>query len=154
MDNNKLWKILFFFNVNVLVAIAFVPYTLPFRLYVIKQPGMALDQLSISTNFTVGSNTNFGGLGFFFLAMLGPCCSAHAFSSCSEWGLPASCGARASHCVDFSCCGAQLFRHMGFSRPGSQALEHSLSGCGAQAKLYCSGKFLKRWEYQTTLPVS
>ena len=66
MDNNKLWKILFFFNVNVLVAIAFVPYTLPFRLYVIKQPGMALDQLSISTNFTVGSNTNFGGLGVFF----------------------------------------------------------------------------------------
>ena len=69
VDNNKLWKILFFFNVNVLVAIAFVPYTLPFRLCVIKQPGMALDQFSKSTNFTVGSNTNFGGFWGFFVCL-------------------------------------------------------------------------------------
>ena len=36
-----------------------------------------------------------------------------------------SCGALASHCSDFSWCGAQ-------------ALEHSLNSCGAQASLLCS----------------
>ena len=68
VDNDKLRKILFFFfNVNVLVATAFVPYTQPLRLYVIKQPGMALYQPSISTDFTLGSNTNFGGFSGFFV---------------------------------------------------------------------------------------
>ena len=46
------------------------------------------------------------------------------------------------------------FRHTGFNSSDSHTLEHRLSGCGAQAKLHCSGKFLKRWEYQIILPDS
>ena len=41
-----------------------------------------------------------------FLAGLDLRCCAWAFSSCSEQGLLSSCGARASHCGGFSCCGA------------------------------------------------
>ena len=50
------------------------------------------------------------------------------------------CGARASHCGGFSCCGAQalgtrasvVVAH-GLSSCGSRALERRLSSCGAQA---------------------
>ena len=50
------------------------------------------------------------------------------------------CGARASHCGGFSCCGAwalgmlaTVVRVRGLSSCGSQALEHKLSSCGAWA---------------------
>ena len=43
---------------------------------------------------------------FFFLAALGLPCCMRAFSSCGEQGL-LCCGAWASHCGDFSCCGAR-----------------------------------------------
>ena len=33
------------------------------------------------------------------------------FSTCSKEGLLSSCSARASHCGDFSCCGAQALWH-------------------------------------------
>ena len=39
------------------------------------------------------------------------------------------CGARASHCFGFSCCGARGL--------GSRALERRLSSCGARAQLLC-----------------
>ena len=42
---------------------------------------------------------------YLFLAVLGLCCCARAFSSCSERGLLFI--VRASHCGGFSCCGAQ-----------------------------------------------
>ncbi|XP_070244028.1 zinc finger protein 793 isoform X4 [Bos mutus] len=61
-------------------------------------------------------------LGCHCWAMLGLHCCARAFSSCNEWGLPSSCGVRASHCSGFSCCGAQ-------------GLEHRLSNCGARSQL-------------------
>ena len=35
------------------------------------------------------------------------CCSAQAFSRCDEQGLVSNCGAWASRCGGFSCCGAQ-----------------------------------------------
>ena len=41
--------------------------------------------------------------GFHFLAALGLCCCARAFSSCSEWGSLSSCGARAFYCSGFFC---------------------------------------------------
>ena len=41
------------------------------------------------------------------------------FSSCSEWELLSSCGARASHCGGFSC-GARALGHTGFSSYGTQ----------------------------------
>ena len=58
--------------------------------------------------------------------MLGLHCCAQAFSSCSEWGLLSTCGAQASHCSGFSCCGARALeqrlvglialRHVGSSQ--------------------------------------
>ena len=43
----------------------------------------------------------------YLLAVLGLCCCVEAFSSCGEQGLLFHCGARASHCGGFSCCGAR-----------------------------------------------
>ena len=50
------------------------------------------------------------------------------------------CGARASHCGGFSCCGAgalgvraSVVVARGLSSCGSRALEHRLSSCDAQA---------------------
>ena len=50
------------------------------------------------------------------------------------------CGARASHCGGFSCCGAQALGAWAsvvaarrLSSCGSRALEHRLSSCGARA---------------------
>ena len=40
-------------------------------------------------------------------------------SSCDEWGLPSSCGARASYCDVFSCCQARALGCVGFSSCGS-----------------------------------
>ena len=49
----------------------------------------------------------------FMLALLGlPGCTK-AFSSCGEWGLPSSCGARASHYRSFSFCRAWALEHSG-----------------------------------------
>ena len=51
-----------------------------------------------------------------------------------------SCGARASHCGGFSCCGAQALGARdsvvvacGLSSCVSRALEHRFSSCGARA---------------------
>ena len=78
---------------------------------------------------------------YLFLAALGLCCSARAFSLVVASG-GYSCGARASHCSGFSSCGARALGSRasvvvarGLSSCGSQALEHRLSSCGAQAYL-------------------
>ena len=79
-----------------------------------------------------------------FLAVLGLCCYTWAFSSCSKQGLLSSCGARASHCGGFSCCGAQALGHVGsvvvgctglvalwhvkFPRPGVEPMSPALAG--------------------------
>ena len=44
---------------------------------------------------------------YLFLAALGFCHCAGAFSSCNEWGRPTL------HCGDFSCCGAQALECAG-----------------------------------------
>ena len=74
---------------------------------------------------------------YLFLAVLGLCCCAQAFSSC---GTTLHCGARASHCGDFSCCGAQALGVWAsvvvarrLSSCGSRALELRLCSCGARA---------------------
>ena len=64
----------------------------------------------------------FNLLIFFFLAALGLCCCAWAFSSGREWGLLSSCGVGASHCSGSSCL-------------GTRALEYGLSSCGTQTLL-------------------
>ena len=55
-------------------------------------------------------------------------------------GATLRCGARASHCSGFSCCGAQALGPWasvavarGLSSFGTRALEHRLSGCGTWA---------------------
>ena len=44
-----------------------------------------------------------------------------------------SCGAQVSLCGGASCCGARALGHVSCRRCGSQALEHRLDSCGAQA---------------------
>ena len=48
---------------------------------------------------------------YLFLAVLGLCCCAQAFSSCGEQGLLCSCCTQASHCGGFSRCGAWALVH-------------------------------------------
>ena len=45
---------------------------------------------------------------------------------------------RASHCIDFSCSGAQTLACVDFSSCGSQALEDRLSSCGPWAESFFS----------------
>ena len=77
---------------------------------------------------------------FLFLAELGLCCCVRAFSSWRQAGATLRCGARASHCSDFSCCGARALGARAsvvvarrLSSCGSQALEHRLGSCGTRA---------------------
>ena len=49
-----------------------------------------------------------------FLVVPGLCCFVGFFSSCGEQGLLSSCSVQASHCSDFSCCGAWALGHVGF----------------------------------------
>ena len=77
---------------------------------------------------------------YLFLAALGLCCCARAFSSCSERGLLfiAVCGlliAVASICCRAGALGTwtSVVLARGLSSCGSRALERRLSSCGAQA---------------------
>ena len=67
-------------------------------------------------------------LTFFFLAALGLCCSAWAFSSCDKWGLLFIVVCWFSHCGGFSCCGA-----WGLGLWASVVAACMLSSCGTQA---------------------
>ena len=69
---------------------------------------------------------------FIYLAVLGLPCCIKLFAKFGERGLLSSSCMLASHCSDFSYCGAQALEHLDFSSCGSQALEHELS-CRAQA---------------------
>ena len=81
---------------------------------------------------------------FLLLAALGLCCYRWGFSSCREQGLLSSCGAQASLCGGFSCCGAQVLGHagsavwaQGLSSYTLQALEHGLrSGCPTACEIF------------------
>ena len=73
---------------------------------------------------------------FSFLAVLGLCCFARGFSSCSEQGPPFfCCGVWAACCDSFSCCRVQasVAAAQGLSSCSSRALECRLSSsvaCG------------------------
>ena len=76
----------------------------------------------------------------FILAALGLHCCMQAFCICSEQGAILRCGAWASRCGGFSCCGAQVLGMrasvvvaLRLSSCGSWSLEHRLSSCGAWA---------------------
>ena len=61
-----------------------------------------------------------------------------AFSSCRERGLPSSFGLQASHCGDFSCCGAQAL----------VVVAQGLISCGSRATGFSS---YGRWAQQLRL---
>ena len=67
------------------------------------------------------------------MAALGLDCCVWAFSGCGVWELLSRCGAWASHRGGFFCCRARALGCAGFGVCGSQALDHRLSICGAQA---------------------
>ena len=74
------------------------------------------------------------------MAALDLCCCVRAFSSYSEQGATLHCGALASHCGGFSCCGARALGTWasvvvacGLSSCGSRALGRRLSSCGSWA---------------------
>ena len=67
---------------------------------------------------------------FIYLVIFG-----FAGSSCDSWGLLSSCGVPAQ-CDSSSCCRTWVLGYVGFCSCSSRALEHRLSGCGAQ--LSCS----------------
>ena len=67
--------------------------------------------------------------------------AVHRLSLVGRAGATLRCGAWASHCGGFSCCGAQavgarasVVVACGLSSCGSWALEHRLSSCGARAQ--------------------
>ena len=70
------------------------------------------------------------------MAALGLCCSAWAFSSCSEQGLLSSHAVSTSHCSGFSYCRAHPLGHVGFSSCGSQA--YSTGSITVVHGLHCS----------------
>ena len=67
-------------------------------------------------------------LFYLLLAALGLCCCARAFSKLWRAGATLHCGARASHCGGFSCCGAQAL-----GMQASVAVARGLSSCGSRA---------------------
>ena len=77
---------------------------------------------------------------FLFLAALGLCCCAQAFSSC---------GAQASLCGGFSCCKAQTIEHA-----GSAAVAHRLCGMwtpGTSSDCHATSKpSLRFWSFDLT----
>ena len=79
---------------------------------------------------------------FIFLGCVGSSLLRAGFLQLRQAGATLHCGARASHCGGFSCCGAQALGTRasvvvarGLSSCGSQALEHRVSSCGAWAQL-------------------
>ena len=81
---------------------------------------------------------NFFGLHWVFVAL------CH-LSLVAVSGGTLHCGVRASHCSDFSCCGVQalgtwasVVAAWGLSSCSSQALDHGLNSCAAQAHLLYS----------------
>ena len=60
-------------------------------------------------------------MSVFIFGCAGSLLLCQLFSSCGKWGLLSSCGARASHCGDFSCCRVRALGHDGFSSCGPRA---------------------------------
>ena len=56
----------------------------------------------------------FFNIYLFIFGCAGLCCCTQASSSCSKQKILSSCGAWASHCIDFSCCRAQALGSVGF----------------------------------------
>ena len=76
---------------------------------------------------------------YLFLAALG-LVAARRLSLVAASGATLRCGAQASHCGGFSCCGAwtlgaqaSVVAARGLSSCGSQVLQRRLSSCGARA---------------------
>ena len=73
-------------------------------------------------------------LPFFLFGCAGSSSPCGLFFGGAEWGLLCSCGVWLLSGGCF-CCAAQALEHVGFSGCISQALKHTLNGCGSRAKL-------------------
>ena len=85
--------------------------------------------------------------------------AVHGLSLVVARGSTLRCGARASHCSGFSCCGARapgtqasVVVACRLSSCGSRAPEHRLSSCGARAQLLCGKWDLPRPELEPVSP--
>ena len=81
-------------------------------------------------------------INFFIFGCVGSSLLCAGFLQLRRTGATLRCSAWASHCSGFSCCGAwalgaqaSVVVARGLSSCGSQALEHSLSSCGARVQL-------------------
>ena len=81
---------------------------------------------------------------FFFFGFVGSLLLRAGFLWLLRVGATLGCGARASHCGGFSCCGARALGARAslvvvhrLSSCGSRAIERRLSSCGARAQLLC-----------------
>ena len=86
---------------------------------------------------------------FFFFGCIGSLLLNVGFLQLQRAGASLHCGARASHCSGFSCCGAwalgaqaSVVVARGLSSCGSWALERRLSSCGTRACSTTCGVFL------------
>ena len=84
-------------------------------------------------------------LFIFVFGCIGSSLLCAGFLQLRRTGATLHCGAWASHCGGFSCCGAwalcawaSVVVARGHSSCGSQALKHRMSSCGAWAQLLCS----------------
>ena len=83
---------------------------------------------------------------YLFLTVLGLHCCTWAFSTCREWDLLSTCGAR-TYCNDLSCWVTQALGHAGFSSCGLRAPGNKFNGYGAWNNCSAAwGNFLdQRW---------
>ena len=94
-----------------------LPTFLIFTRFSISMDSLVLTILSTQiTTFSYSSLYNF--IYLFWLCFGLHCCAGF---SLGVWGLLASFGAGGAHCGDFSCCGAQALRNVGFSSCGELA---------------------------------
>ena len=84
------------------------------------------------------------GIYLFIFGCVGSSLLRTGFLQLRRAGATLRCGARASHCGGFSCCGARALGAwasvvvaQGLSSCGSRALERKPSSCGARASLLC-----------------
>ena len=68
---------------------------------------------------------------YLFLTVPGLHCCMQSFFICREWDLLSPCGARASHCSDFSCWVTHALGHAGISSCGLWAPGHKFNSYDA-----------------------
>ena len=85
-----------------------------------------------------------------FLAVQSLHCCAGFFSSCREQGLLSSCGLRAFHCRNFSCCGAWALGLTGFLSCSTWTQQLLLMGARAQIQQLWHTGLVVPWHVESS----